>query len=156
MTLDAVGGELGIYAGTFAVCFLGALIPVSNNELWLVAVTLLLSSPAPLPAVVALAVAGQMLAKSILYVTARAALRRPAGRHHARLERARAAVARWRHRPALVLFSSASLGLPPLYVTTILAAGLDVRFRRFFTIVLLGRVARFSLIVALAWAGGHR
>ncbi len=153
MTIDSLGAELGIYGGTLVVCFVGGLVPVVNTEIWLVTVTLLVSSPAPLPAVVVLAAVGQMLAKSLLFVTARGAASLPSGRHRERIERARVAIARWRSRPAL-LFVSASVGIPPFYVITLLAGGLGVRFRTFAAIGFLGRVARFGVVVALAWTGG--
>ena len=54
---------------------------------------------------------------------------------------------------SVLYFTSASVGLPPLYVTTLLAGGLGYRFRSFLAIGMLGRVARFAVIVALAWSG---
>jgi len=154
VNVDAIGPELGIFAGTFAVCFISGLVPVVNAEIWLVAVTLLVASPAPLPAVVLLAAAGQMAAKSVLFITAKGALDLPTGRYQEKIERARASLARWKRRPNLLLFTSASVGLPPLYVTTLLAGGLGYRYRSFVTIGMLGRTARFAVIVALAWTGG--
>lgn len=155
MTIDSLGAELGIFGGTFVVCFVGGLVPVVNAELWLVTVTLLSSSAAPLPLVVVMAAAGQMLAKSLLFVTARGAVSVPSrGRYRERVERARAAIARWRRRPALLLFASASVGIPPFYVTTLLAGGLGIRFKTFLAVGMLGRLARFGVVVALAWTGG--
>lgn len=153
VSLAAPGGALAICASTFGVCFVGALVPVSNSELWLVAVTLSLASPGPLPLIVLAAVAAHMLAKSLLYFGARGAFDLPTGRNRVRIERARALVARWHHRPALLLFTSSAVSVPPLYVTTLLAGGLGYRFRSFVTFVLLGRVTRFTAIVAAVWMG---
>ena len=124
-----------------------------NAEVWLVGVTLLVDSVAPLPAVVLLAAAGQMVAKSPLYYTALGALNLPTGRYREKIEKAREKLAKWKQRPNLLLFTSASVGLPPLYVTTLLAGGLGYSFRRFFAIGMLGRTLRFAVIVALAWTG---
>jgi membrane protein YqaA with SNARE-associated domain len=153
MTVDTLGAELGIYAGTLVICFVSGLVPFVNAEAWLVAVTLLVANAAPLPAVVALAAIGQMAAKSLLYFTALGALRLPTGRYRDKVDKARAALERWKRRPNLLLFTSASVGLPPLYVTTLLAGGLGYRFRSFLAIGTLGRAARFAVIVALAWTG---
>jgi len=154
VSLEALGHDLGIYAGTFLVCFVSGLVPVVNAEVWLVAVTLLVDTAAPLPAVVVLAAAGQMAAKSLLYYAALGVLDLPTGRYREKVEKARASLARWKRRPNLVLFASASIGLPPLYVTTLLAGGLGYRFRSFFVIGMLGRAARFTVIVVAAWMGG--
>lgn len=154
VSLESLGGDLGIYAGTFTVCFVGGAVPVVNSEVWLVALTLWLDSPAPLPAIVVLAAAGQMLAKSLLYATARGALDLPSGRYRERIEKARAYLARWKARPNWFLFTSASVGLPPFYVTTLLAGGLGYRYRAFVSIGLLGRIVRFAVVVTLAWTGG--
>lgn len=155
MNVDAMGAELGIYAGTFAICFIGGLVPVVNSEVWLVAVTLLVASPAPLPAVVVLAAAGQMAAKSLLYFTAMGAFDLPQGRYRDKIDKARAALARWKRRPNLLLFTSASVGLPPLYVTTLLAGALGYRYRAFLVVGMLGRVTRFAVVVALVWTGAE-
>lgn len=153
MSLETLGSDLGIYAGTFVVCLVSAVVPLVNAELWLVALTLLLRNAAPLPAVVVLAAAGQMVGKSLLYFTAQGALDLPTGRYRAKVEKARATIARWKKRPMLLLFASASVGVPPLYVTTLFAGGLGYRFRSFFAIGMLGRAVRFAVIVTLAWTG---
>jgi membrane protein YqaA with SNARE-associated domain len=153
VSLETLGAELGIYAGTLVVCFISGLVPVVNAEAWLVAVTILVADAAPLPAVVVLAAAGQMAAKSVLYFSANGVLRLPTGRYREKVEKARAALERWKRRPNLLLFTSASVGLPPLYVTTLLAGGLGYRYRSFLAIGMLGRAARFAVIVALAWTG---
>jgi membrane protein YqaA with SNARE-associated domain len=151
--VESLGAELGIYAGTFVVCLVSAVVPVVNAEVYLVALILLLRDAAPLPALVLLAAAGQMAGKSLLYFTALGVLNLPTGRYREKIEQARAKLARWKERPNLLLFASASLGIPPLYVTTLLAGGLGYRFRSFFAIGMLGRAVRFAVIVSLAWTG---
>lgn len=152
MTVDDLGGTLGIYAGTFVICFIGGLVPVFNAELYLIAVTLMVASPAPLPAVVVLAAAGQMIAKSILYFTGRGAADLTSGRWAEKLERARARVARWQHHPRWLLLVSAVLGLPPFYAVSLLAGALKISFRTFFLLGLTGRTVRFGAVVAMVWS----
>lgn len=153
MSIDSIGGELGIYVGTFVVCFLAGLVPVINAELWLLAVTLMVASPAPLPAVVLLAAAGQMAGKVLLYFAALGALNMPTGRYKAKVDKARAKIQRWKGRPKWVLWASSVTGLPPFYVISLLAGALEIRLRTFCLIGMTGRTLRFGTLVALTYAG---
>jgi membrane protein YqaA with SNARE-associated domain len=144
-----IGEALGVYAGTFVVCFLAGLIPLINAELWLIAVTLMIASPAGLPAIVVLAALGQMVAKVLLYYAALGAVKLPGRWLDERLARARAQLDRWRDRPRYVLWASATLGLPPFYVISLLAGALEIRLRTFCVIGMTGRVIRFSLLVVV-------
>lgn len=151
MNLDSVGAELGIYLGTFLYCFVAGLIPVVNAELCIIGIAAVVASPAPLPAVVVLAAAGQMVAKVLLYFAALGAVSLPTGRYQKKLQRARAWVSRWRERPKLVLWASAITGLPPFYVISLLAGALEIRLRTFCIIGMSGRVIRFAAIAAGVW-----
>jgi membrane protein YqaA with SNARE-associated domain len=146
--------DLGVYGGTFIVCFLAGLIPFINAEVWLLlVVTTMIASPAPLPAVVVLAAAGQMVAKVLLFYAARGAIAVPTGRYKVAIEKARTKVEAWRGKPKWVLWASSTLGLPPFYVISLLAGVLDIRLRTFCMIGMAGRVMRFGVIVALMWFG---
>lgn len=151
MSFESLASDFGIYAGTFLICFVAGLVPIVNAELWLVGVTLLVASPAPLPAVVILAAAGQMAAKVLLYYAALGAVNLPTGRHRAKVEKAREKVARWKEKPKWVLWASSTVGLPPFYVVSLLAGALDIRLRTFCMIGMTGRCLRFTALVALAW-----
>jgi membrane protein YqaA with SNARE-associated domain len=153
--MDSVGAELGIYAGTFVICFLAGLVPVINAEVWLIAVTtVMIASPAPLPAIVVLAAAGQMIAKVMMFYAARGVFELPRGRFKAKVEAARAKIARWKDRPKWVLWLSAIAGLPPFYVITLVAGALGISIRTFCVIGMTGRVVRFGALVSLVWLGG--
>ena len=151
MSLDSVGAELGIFLGTFLYCFVAGLIPVVNAEIWVIGVAGLVTTSAPLPAVVLLASAGQMAAKVLLYYAALGAVSLPTGRYQKKVERARAWVARWKERPKLVLWASAVTGIPPFYVISLLAGALEIRLRTFVIIGTSGRVNRFGIIAAGVW-----
>ena len=143
---------VGLYAGTFIVCFLAGLIPLINAELFLVVVALAaVSSPAPLPAIVLLAALGQMAAKVVLYYAALGMLELPSGKRKAKIEKARARIEKWRHKPKMVLAVSATLGLPPFYLVSLAAGALKIRLRTFFAIGMAGRIVRFAVIIASAW-----
>jgi membrane protein YqaA with SNARE-associated domain len=144
-----IGEALGVYAGTFVVCFLAGLIPLINAELWLIAVTLMLASPAGLPAIVVLAALGQMVAKVLLYYAALGTVKLPG--LDKRIAKARAQLDRWRDRPRWVLWASATLGLPPFYIISLLAGALEIRLRTFCVIGMTGRLIRFSALVAVCW-----
>jgi membrane protein YqaA with SNARE-associated domain len=153
MDVNGFGARFGIYAGTLVVCFLSGLLPFVNAEVWLVAVTLTIASPSRLPIIVVLAAAGQVGAKVLLYYGAKGAIRVPTGRFRAKVERARDRVASWKKRPHAVLWSAATLGLPPFYVVSLLAGALEYRLRALLSIGMAGRTIRFGVVVALAWYG---
>lgn len=153
MSLHTVASELGIYGGTLLVCFVGGLVPLLNAEVWLVALAVSLTTAGPLPLVVALAVVGQMTAKSLLYLGARGATGLAPRRYQTAVARARGYLVRWRRKPLAVLWLSTTVGLPPLYLVSIAAGALEVRFRTFVLVGLVGRTLRFGAVVALARAG---
>lgn len=153
LSLHATATDLGIYGGTLLVCFVGGLIPIINAELWLIAIAVSLASPAPLPLVVALAVIGQMTAKSLLYVGARGALDLAPGRYQTAVARARGRIVAWRRKPLVVLWLSATVGLPPYYLIALCAGALEIRFRAFLLAGLVGRTLRFGTVVVVARAG---
>jgi|JI10StandDraft_1071094.scaffolds.fasta_scaffold56705_2 membrane protein YqaA with SNARE-associated domain len=149
---DSIVGAVGIYGGTFVVCFIAGLVPLVNAEIFLVLVsTMLVTSSAPLPAIVVLAAAGQMVAKVVLYVGARRLIASATGARREKIERAQARIEKWKDRPLWVLFASSTLGLPPFYVVSLLAGALKIRLRAFLAIGMTGRVLRFAVIVAIPW-----
>jgi membrane protein YqaA with SNARE-associated domain len=154
--MNGVGAALGTYLGTFVLCFVSGLVPFVNAEIWLVAVTLAVATPVKLPVIVLLAAAGQVTAKVLLYHAAMGALKMPTGRFKEKVEKARHKVASWKKRPHLVLWTSATVGLPPFYVVSLLAGALEYRLRALLAIGMTGRTLRFGTVVAIAWMGAHR
>ena len=143
---------VGLYVGTFLVCFVAGLVPIINAELFLAGISAwAIASPAPLPAIVLLAAAGQMAAKLLLYYAALGMFELPKGRHKERIEKARSKIEKWRSKPKAVLALSATLGLPPFYLSSFAAGALKIRLRTFCAIGMAGRVLRFSLVVAIPW-----
>jgi len=158
---DDLLAMLGIYGGTFVVSIIAGLVPLVNVELFLVAVVrLAVDHASQLPVLVVLAATGQMVAKIGLYHTGRRAswhasrgvVGRPSGRAQRSLEAARERIERWRTKPYAVYAVSSVAGVPPFYLTVLAAGALQLRFRAFLAIGLAGRLLRFAVLVALAWA----
>ncbi|MBL9014494.1 MAG: hypothetical protein JNL83_09980 [Myxococcales bacterium] len=152
MTADGLLAALGLYGGTFAVAAVSALVPLVAIDVFLVGVALVVPGAA-LPALVALAAAGQLAGKLPIYWACRGVAALP-GRHRARLDRVRAWVARWERAPRAVLLASAVLGLPPFSIISTAAGVLGVDARTFSLLVLAGRGLRFTALVAIASAAG--
>lgn len=140
-------GSCGLYAAAIFVGVASGLLPLVNNEAFLlwVAATSPLADLLPVAVFTAF---GQMLAKSVLYLVGRGVLRLPLrfGRKvhelQARLEGRRAGLTG-------LLFASACGGVPPFYVVSVLAGTLRWSFARFLTVGFCGRVLRFSAILGL-------
>jgi membrane protein YqaA with SNARE-associated domain len=148
MFLDELVVVVGIYAGTFAVGAISSVIPIVSIEVFLVGITLAHGAGDAIPLVV-LATLGQVLGKLPIYAAARGVTAMP-GRQQRWVERMRAWVARTGNRPALVLGTSAVLGLPPFSIASTAAGALAIPPRTFCTVIAAGRALRFAALVILA------
>lgn len=149
---EQVLNSFGLYGATLIVCFIAGLVPFVNAEVFLFIVSAkLVTSPHQLPMIVALAAIGQMLAKVILYHAGMGMFELPKGRWKEKIERARQRMLKWEKQPYLIYAASASLGLPPLYLTTFAAGAMRINFTMFCVIGLAGRVLRFAVLVAIPW-----
>lgn len=143
---------------TLGYSCLSALIPVFNNELYLVG---LVTSQPQLPwwLLGVAAAVGQMVGKLVYYFAGRGFIQLPARlRRKTNKERS----GRWsqwfhrfqdtcRHRPVWtfsVMLGSATIGLPPFAATAVLAGAAKVRPSVFVTSGLLGRAVRFCAVAA--------
>ncbi|MEZ4399721.1 MAG: hypothetical protein R3B06_06865 [Kofleriaceae bacterium] len=148
---ESVLGFGGIYLGTFVYCIIAGLVPfVVPAELVLIGLAAKLgAAPAALTAIVVLAASGQMVAKIALFVGARGAIDRASGKRKASIDKARARVEAWREKPLAILFASATFGLPPFYVVSLLAGAMKIRLRVFIILGTVGRLLRFAVVVAI-------
>lgn len=144
-----------LYAGTFLIALASGLIPfVINIELYLVAVAALARAPAP--AIVGLTVAGQMLAKFILYQSGAGAVKLRFIRWERR-DRAAATFEKYRRHSLAVVAVSALTGFPPFYGISLLAGAVRLPVVPFMVVGTLFRIVRFSLVyLAPGWLGLHR
>jgi membrane protein YqaA with SNARE-associated domain len=148
---EEIAVRLGIPLATFAWCMASGLVPVINAELFLVAVAAVTPTPR-LWVIVALATAGQMIAKTFMYLVGRGVFRLPLASRRLDLARWSERVARWRSKDLLV-FVSAAVGLPPFYVISILAGVVRLPYVRFLGCGLAGRLVRFTVLVAVPPVG---
>jgi membrane protein YqaA with SNARE-associated domain len=150
---DSLLAMLGIYGGTFVVSWIAGLVPLVNTEVFLVGlVRLAVDRSSQLAPIVLCAAVGQMIAKIILYYTGRSLLDLPRGRYKNKVELLRVKIERWKTKPYLVYAISSVLGLPPFYLTVLAAGAMRIRFDAFLVIGFVGRVLRFAILVAIAWA----
>lgn len=145
--------RLGVPAATFVWCLASGIFPLVNAEIFIVGVAAITPS-SRLWLVVAMATAGQAIAKTFMYLVGRGVFRLPwRGRARLDLETASAWVARWRSREDVLVFVSAALGLPPFYVTSIAAGTLHFPYGRFIGWGMAGRVLRFATLVLVPGLG---
>ena len=158
MTAEELVGRLGFPLATFVYCVGSGFIPLLNAEVFLVGIAAVAPRES-LPAVAAFAAAGQMVAKAGMYLGGRGIVQLPKGKRHEDIARWQERVELWRSKDLLILVS-ASVGLPPLFVMSVLAGTLKFPFLRFLAAGFLGRLLRFGAIVAIPgvarWFAGAR
>lgn len=156
---DDLLATLGLYGGTPVIGFLAGMFPLISIEVflttlsiacvrgWSVCTTYELG-PMKLAILVVLAAIGHQIAKTICFYAGVGALERP--KIKAKLERARNSIDKWNKAPNFVMVLAATVGLPPLYFLTFIAAPLmRFSFVRFTVICFLGRIGRFAFMVAV-------
>lgn len=133
---------------TFAVCVAGAIIPLINTEIYLLS-AVALSPPSYIVPLTVTATLGQMTGKLAMFYGGRGVL-------HINHDRVRNGVARLRamleHRPwtaRAVLFSSATIGLPPLYVMSVACGAIGMSVATFLLIGTAGRLIHFAAVALL-------
>jgi membrane protein YqaA with SNARE-associated domain len=146
---------------TLGVAFASAVLPFVNIEAYLAAVGAAVKDVG-VWWVAGGAAVGQTAGKICLYFAADWVMRLPWIRKKMASPKWQAQYARWQtqveQRPAqtgLLLFASASLGFPPLYVMAVLAGQLKVRLWIFVSTCLTGRYIRFVVLLGGAnWLVG--
>jgi membrane protein YqaA with SNARE-associated domain len=153
MTLVAVAG-LAMATGVGS-----ALLPLVNAEAYAVVAAAGATAVTVAAVVVALSV-GQTIGKVVLFETARRGKRCLPQRRPPRSDRARrraARTTRWTERVAdwlrsdrtgaPVVLAAAAVGVPPLAIVSVVAGAAGQRRRVFIPLCLLGRLARFTVLV---------
>lgn len=148
MDFAALSSLLGIHFATFVVSAVSGFVPLVNTELYLASVSALSSDP-PRISIVVVATLGQMVAKSAMYLAGEGVLRLPIKRYEGKIEEYRGSFERAKGRIGALLFLSASTGIPPFYVTPILAGVLRISFPLFFACGFAGRFVRFAAVYLL-------
>jgi membrane protein YqaA with SNARE-associated domain len=139
---------LAAWLTTFAVCIAGSIVPLINTEIYLVSAVALSPVSYVVPLVVAASL-GQMVGKVVMYYAGRGVLRLPSERVRTKMV---AMQARMEARPragAVVLFTSATVGLPPLYVVAIACGAARMNLVSFLVIGTVGRLIHFAAVAAI-------
>lgn len=139
---------LTLWFTTFAFCVAGAIIPFLNTEVYLLSVSALSPRAYVWPLVVA-ATLGQMVGKVAMFYGGRGVLRIRSARLHRGVEKVRARLENRPRAAELLLFSSATVGLPPLYLMAVACGTVGMGVVPFFLIGSVGRLIHFGVVALL-------
>ena len=129
---------------TFGVCLASGFLPFVNAELFLLAAAAV--APHGLALLIVLcAAAGQLTAKTLMFMGARAATGSPRFSSNPRFAAVRARVAKTSSIGTLV-FVSAAARLPPFYLVSVASGMVRMRARTFVLSGFAGRLVRFAAI----------
>jgi membrane protein YqaA with SNARE-associated domain len=137
-----------LFLGTLAYSFIAGVFPVLNIEIYLIGASALLAREAVIPLIVA-ATAGQMAAKSLLYLGGRGLLHIPMRGAREKIESIAERLKNYRRGTWTLMLVSSFIGLPPFYIVSIAAGTLRLNFGLFFLIGALGRLVRFTVVTVL-------
>lgn len=139
----------------FGLTLLSAVFPWVNAEIVVLSLPTVAHSTSALVGLVIIATIGQMLGKCVVFWTARRGAQAPSPKVRAKLEKWQVRFDSHRWAPTLLVLWSAASGLPPFYVTTMLAGALRMNFPLFLAAGTIGRLIRFgSLVAGAAWLTG--
>lgn len=148
--VDSLLATLGLYGATLVIGFVAGMFPIVSIELFLVGATAYGIEADKLPALIALGSLGHQIAKSITYYMGAGVFELPRGKVRDKIEALKLRIAHWNRRPKLILFLSATIGIPPLYLIGFVAQPLMKLSHTTFTAVSLpGRVARMTTLVVI-------
>jgi membrane protein YqaA with SNARE-associated domain len=140
--------EIGPHAATLIVGFLSGFIPIVNAELFLIAMAALMPTTQAALLIGLTCASGQMVAKVLIFFAASGAMNLPVLNKIPR-EKIDSLSARMKgmgNKTNAFLFISASLGLPPFLVVSVVAGLLKLNPYSFAIIGWVGRALRFGTI----------
>jgi len=146
---------MGWFFSTFGFCVLSALVPIFNAEVYLTA--LAATESPPLWPMAAVAAAGQMVGKVVYYFIGKSSLDWRWVKKRTDTPQFQAGLERWRLRledrpwvAALIVFVSASMGIPPFAIVAVLAGTLRMSLTMFVVVGFAGRLLRFASVLGTA------
>jgi membrane protein YqaA with SNARE-associated domain len=137
---------LAVWLTTFAVCAISGPLPVIHSELYLFSVSTI-SPPAWAPGLILAAVLGQLLGKTLLYFVGRGAIRIRSERFQRMMARAQTRMQANPRTSGAILFTSATVGLPPMYATTLACGAARMNYAWFLALTGAGRILHYSIVV---------
>jgi membrane protein YqaA with SNARE-associated domain len=138
--------KFGLHLATFIVCLISGFVPIVNAEIYLITVSSF-SAKTEIFFLIFISTSGQMIAKSILFLSGRGILNIPFHKYEKKIENAKEKFKKWENRSFLFIFLSASSGFPPFYVVSVLSGMLKLNFKWFVISGFLGRFVRFAVAV---------
>ena len=144
---ESLLSTFGLYGGALVISFIAGMFPLVSIELFLVGIARLAPpGPGGITLLVLLAAVAHQVAKTFTFYAGVGALEN--GKLAARVEKLRARIDRWNKRPKLIMFLSATVGLPPLYFLGFIAHPLmKMRFTTFTLITFFGRIGRYAFML---------
>lgn len=151
---ESLLSTFGIQGGALVIAFVAGLFPLVSIELFLVGVmTWSTPSAAGFVVLVILAAVGHQLAKTVTFFAGAGALEHR--RVKPQIDKVRAKIDRWNKRPKAIMLVAGTVGLPPLWALGFVARPLmNMRFWTFTTIVFVGRVGRYAVLMLIPVALG--
>lgn len=137
---------LAVWLTTFGVAVASALVPVINIEIYLLGASALAPPAMVVPLIVA-GTLGQVIGKIGLFYAGTGALKLPGKRLRAALEKMNAQMQERPHVGNVLVFVSATAGLPPYYLVTLAAGAARMNLPMFLLVSLVGRLIRFTVVV---------
>jgi membrane protein YqaA with SNARE-associated domain len=149
--VDHLVATLGLYGATLAIAFLAGMFPLLSIELFLVGAAVWGVAANELAVLIAIALVGHQVAKTVTYYAGAGAFELPRGKLRDRIAAAKQRIDRWNRRPRLIMLAGAALGLPPLYLLGFIARPvMNMQLATFTGITMAGRLARYATLVAVA------
>lgn len=146
MDIELLIAKFGLHLATFIVCLISGFVPVVNAEIYLITVSSF-SAKTEIFFLIFISTSGQMMAKSIMYLSGRGVLNVSFLKYEKKIEKVKEKFKKWENKSFLFVFLSASSGFPPFYVVSILSGMLKLNFKWFLISGFLGRFVRFSVAV---------
>lgn len=149
--VDHLVATLGLYGATLAISFLAGMFPLLSIEVFLIATAAWGVADDELVVLVAIALVGHQVAKTVTYYAGAGAFELPRGKLRDQIAAAKQRIDRWNRRPRLIMLAGAALGLPPLYLLGFIARPvMNMQLATFTGITMAGRLARYTTLVAVA------
>jgi membrane protein YqaA with SNARE-associated domain len=143
--------DQGPLTGTFLVGFLSGFIPLINLEIFLLGMISILHLSDMLWMIALAAAAGQMLAKMILYYASAGVIKitKKKGKRFdpKKIEKISEKLLKGGWKGDSVMLASALFGLPPIYLTALVAGIARYPIVKFLILGLIGRFFRFFAVV---------
>ena len=138
-------GTSEILLSTLAGGVVSAFVPVMSAEVLVLSAVTLGPGHLAFPCVI-LVTLGQMVGKSVIFMAGRGAIQVPWLIPAEKIRKAQARIDQSEGASNLILFASASAGLPPFYLTSVAYGALRMSFSRFAVVGTAGRMIRFSVL----------